>query len=241
MRLPLTHRSANRQPRGRGLAPINPPGRRAFPGGPPGWYGEIRASGGAGYREREGAGNGVDRFHTDRLLAERQGPGDFEELYRLRQDPRVAATLGGILSDERARALFDADLVHWARYGFGIWLFRSPVDGSLVGRCGLRRVEVEGRAEVELLYALHAGSWGRGLATEMAAAVLHVGFEQLGLDEVVAFTRPTNTASRRVMEKVGMRYERDFIHANEQHVLFRITSPDWNHGPVRERVSVTWP
>jgi ribosomal-protein-alanine N-acetyltransferase len=175
----------------------------------------------------------VDTFHTARMLAQRPCPEDFPELCQLLQDPRVAATLGGPRPEARVRQDLEASQAHWARYGFGIWMFRDPADGPLIGRCGLRHVEVEGQQEVELLYALRFESWGRGLATEMAAACLEVGFERLGLEDVVAFTLTTNRASRRVMEKVGMRYERDILHAGLPHVLFRLTAAQWHLGPER--------
>ncbi|WP_375769796.1 GNAT family N-acetyltransferase [Archangium gephyra] len=177
----------------------------------------------------------MDTFHTARMLAERPRPEDFPEWCQLLQDPRVAATLGGPRSEARLRRDFDVALEHWARYGFGVWMFRDPADGRLIGRCGLRHAEVEGHAERELLYALRFESWGQGLATEMAAASLEVGLERLGLEDVVAFTLTTNSASRRVMEKVGMRYERDITHADLPHVLFRLTAAEWHRGPVRER------
>ena len=59
------------------------------------------------------------------------------------------------------------------------------------------------------------------LRTELAHACVEVGFEQLGLLEIVAFTLPDNIASRRVMEKAGFRYERDIVHAGLPHVLYR--------------------
>lgn len=152
--------------------------------------------------------------------------------------PSSRGHAGGPRPEARVRKELEASQEHWARYGFGIWMFRDAADGRLIGRCGLRQVEVEGQQEVELLYALRSESWGRGLATEMAAAVLEVGFERLGLGDVVAFTLTTHRASRRVMEKVGMRYERDITHAGLPHVLFRLTAGEWQRGPVRERFPI---
>ncbi|OJT18687.1 hypothetical protein BO221_38760 [Archangium sp. Cb G35] len=177
----------------------------------------------------------VDTFRSARMLAERPGPEDFLEWSRFRQDPRVAATLGGLRPEERLRRDLDAILEHWARHGFGVWMWREPADGRLIGHCGLRHYPVEGQEELELLYALRFESWGQGLATEMAAASLEVGFGRLGFEDVVAFTLTTNKASRRVMEKLGMRYERDITHADLPHVLFRITAAEWRQGAGRER------
>jgi len=63
---------------------------------------------------------------------------------------------------------------------------------------------------------------GEGFATEAALASLRFGFDVCELDEIVAFTMPHNLASRRVMEKLGMEYERDFDRAGPAHVLYRL-------------------
>lgn len=165
----------------------------------------------------------TEAFRTDHLIAERLGARHFGGLCQMNRDPRVMATLGGVRSGEDTQRYLRDNLEHWERYGFGIWVFRDGRDGSFVGRGGLRNVRVDGEDEVELSYALRAGYWGRGLATEMAGAILEVAFGRLGLEEVVAFTLPTNRASRRVMEKNGFRYERDIVHAGLPHVLYRLT------------------
>ena len=63
--------------------------------------------------------------------------------------------------------------------------------------------------------------WGRGLATEIAAAIVRMAFDDLGLPSVIALTVPDHVKSQRVMTKVGMTYERHVMHAGLQHVLYR--------------------
>lgn len=169
----------------------------------------------------------IERFRTSRLIAERLQAGDLADLHRLHRDPRVMATLGGPLSEAATRQALDSGLAHWTRHGYGIWVLRDLTTGHFAGRAGLRNITIGGRDEVELLYALMPECWGNGLATEIAAALLRVAFEELRLPDIVAFTLPTNRASRRVMEKVGCRYERDVIHAHLTHVLYRISASDW--------------
>jgi ribosomal-protein-alanine N-acetyltransferase len=82
-------------------------------------------------------------------------------------------------------------------------------------------VEIEGHPEVELGYRVAAAWWGRGIATEMASALVAVARDRLGLADLVAFTLPYNLASRRVMEKAGFTYERDIEWAALPHVLYR--------------------
>ena len=173
-------------------------------------------------------------LHTDRLITERLHADHFDELCHMHRDPRVMTTLapagapnGGVLSDEETRRFLRRHLDHWERHGYGLWVFRDKVDGRFVGRAGLHNTRVGGEDGVELAYALMAEFWGRGIATEMAGAILMVAFEQLGIAELVCFTLTTNRASQRVMEKVGFKYERDIVHAGLPHVLYRIAASEW--------------
>lgn len=167
----------------------------------------------------------IGSFESARLVAERPRPGHIDDLRRMHRDARVMATLGGVRNDEETQAFLDQTLVHWARHGFGLWIFRDRVSGAFAGRGGLRHVEVEGADEIELAYALLPPYWRQGLATEMGGAILDAAFRRLGLAEIVCFTQATNHASRRVMEKLGFRYERDFVRAALPHVLCRLKRP----------------
>ncbi len=166
----------------------------------------------------------ISSFHTHRLVATRLQDTDLSELCRMDQDARVMATLGGTRTEERTRQYLRTNLDHWDKHGFGIWVFRAASDRSFVGRGGLRHVNIDGHDEVEVAYALMSEFWGCGLATEMARALLKIGFEQLALAQLVTYTLTTNQASRRVMEKVGFTFEREFVHGARglPHVLYRI-------------------
>jgi [ribosomal protein S5]-alanine N-acetyltransferase len=163
----------------------------------------------------------IETFETSRLRAERVRERDLEEMARLHLDVRVMATLGGLRSHAETRSWLEANLEHWERHGYGLWVFRDREDGMLVGRGGLHRYELEGVEEVELGYTVVAERWRLGYGTEIASAIVKVGAERLGIREVIAFTLPENVASRRVMEKAGFVYERDIVHAGLPHVLYR--------------------
>ncbi len=162
---------------------------------------------------------------TARLTGTRLRGDDFDTLCSMHRDLAVMATLGGVRSDETTRTFLAENLGHWERHGHGLWMFHDRADGRFVGRGGLRHVELEGTPEVEVAYALLPAFWGKGLATEIATVSLDVGVHQLGLKDIVAFALPDNLGSRRVMEKVGFRYERDVVHHDLRHVLYRITVP----------------
>jgi RimJ/RimL family protein N-acetyltransferase len=153
--------------------------------------------------------------------------GDFDELARMYRDPQVMATLGGVRCAAETALYLERVLEHWEQYGFGWWTARDPHTGQFAGRGGLRHATVEGRAEVEVGYGLLPEFWGRGLATELARESVRAGFVKLHRPDLVSFTLPTNGASRRVMEKVGFRYERDIVHADLPHVLYRQTASAW--------------
>ena len=171
----------------------------------------------------------IEKFHTGRLIAERLRHEHFDELRRMHRDPRVMATLApagapsSVLSDEETLRFLRRHLDHWDRHGYGLWAFRDRTNGRFVGRAGLYNTRVGGNNEVELAYALVAEYWGKGLATEMARAIVAVAFERLGMTDLVCFTLTTNRASQRVMEKAGFEREREIVHAGSPHVLYRST------------------
>jgi [ribosomal protein S5]-alanine N-acetyltransferase len=163
----------------------------------------------------------INFVETPRLIGQLPTSADFSLLCQLHQNAAVTATLGGSLSDEQVRERLVDHIAHFNRHGYGLWIFRSKVDGSFVGRGGLRNVFVGGHDEVEVGYALLPEFWKQGLATEIAQASVKLGFGECQLCELVSFTLPTNNASRRVMEKAGFHFERDIIYKDLPHVLYR--------------------
>jgi len=106
---------------------------------------------------------------------------------------------------------------------------------SFIGVVGLETVSYQAHftPAVEVAWRLARAYWGKGYATEAAQAALDYGFEQLGLDEIVALTVPANWRSRRVMERLGMTRvpKDDFDHPKlpdgplKRHVLYRLHNP----------------
>jgi RimJ/RimL family protein N-acetyltransferase len=166
----------------------------------------------------------VERAQTERMVLERLRLEHAPELLRLLRDRRVAATLspsGEPPNKYEVIAGLEAKVDHWDRHGFGMWLLRDRETGQMVGRGGLQYTYTAGLNDVEASWAVVPERWGEGLATELAQACVEVAFGPLALRELVAFTLPDNTASRRVMEKAGFTYEREIVHAGLPHVLYR--------------------
>ncbi|MEA2712145.1 MAG: hypothetical protein QOK27_106 [Gemmatimonadales bacterium] len=141
------------------------------------------------------------------------------------------AQLGGVRDEAGTRAYLERNLAHWAAYGFGLWMLRDRDTGRAIGRAVLRHLDVEGVDEVETGYGFLPDLWGRGLATEIARACVHIGRERLGLASLVGITLPTNAASQQVMRKAGLQYERDIVHAGVPHLLFRTGYSSYSSEP----------
>ena len=129
---------------------------------------------------------------------------------------------GKVFSDDETRAFLERAAEHWRLHGFGLWVFHAAHDGNFVGYCGIKHASVEERDEVELAYAVQPKCWGMGFATEMSHAALRIGFEDLKLERIVAFTLPHNLASRGVLERCGFSFQRDIVHAGLPHVLYEL-------------------
>ena len=164
-----------------------------------------------------------DVLTTARLRLLRPSLSDFEDLARMHLDPRMMVTLGGLRDHDQSRSDLERVMHHWDEHEFGLYFVRDAEDARFLGRAGLKRVHVNDRDEVEIGWSVVADEWGNGLATEAARRLLELAFDDLGLTEIVSFTLPHNAASVRVMDKLGMQYERDGVYAGLPHVFYRLT------------------
>jgi ribosomal-protein-alanine N-acetyltransferase len=177
-------------------------------------------------------------LETARLRLRPFTPADADDLYRLYSDPEVMRYIGqGTVRTREQTAEALAKMIdEWEQHGFGMWALFDRRDGRFLGRCGLR--PLPGTPEVELGYTLFKEAWGKGLATEAARASVAFGFEKLALPRIVAIAHPPNRASRRVMEKVGMRFERQAPYQDIDCVWYAAHRADYLAAP---RAEPTWP
>jgi RimJ/RimL family protein N-acetyltransferase len=96
----------------------------------------------------------------------------------------------------------------YATHGFGTWLIEALPDARFAGYCGIRPLELEQVAEIEIGWHVHKDFWKQGIATEAAALACRAAATRFGLSRLVALVHPDHVASRRVAENVGMRCER---------------------------------
>ena len=151
------------------------------------------------------------RIDTQRLTLRGFRADDWQGLARFYADDTVmrhmlpGRGLSSALAAERAKSNIHNFNASWAQRGYGVWAVADRASGRLLGQCGLRYVP---EAEmVELLYLLNKTHWGRGLASEAAAAALVHGFGAAALARIFAVTAPQNAASQRVLHKLGFTAE----------------------------------
>ncbi len=148
---------------------------------------------------------------TERLVLRLPERSDLEAFVRLCADPAVMRFIGRGRPLDRASAelAFEVMLAHWDQHGLGLRSALERATGAYLGFVGLAVVPPGGAApgETEIGWRLRCGAWGRGLATEGARAVRDEA--RARLDSLVSVAQPANHASRRVMDKLGMGFERE--------------------------------
>lgn len=170
---------------------------------------------------------------TTRLVLRRLTADDLAWLAALRGDAEVMRYIGsaGAVPLEQTRERLDRYLACWATHGLGMFSVREGPDGAPVGWAGLQ--PLEGTEEIEVGYAFGPSAWGRGYATEAARAVVRWGFEERSLERIVAIAYPENDASRRVMDKLGMRYEGTRLVHGVDSVYYTVTPHDFARASPR--------
>jgi RimJ/RimL family protein N-acetyltransferase len=153
-------------------------------------------------------------LETERLALRRFTGDDVENLVELDSDPEVLRFINGGRPTSREEVedeLLPAFLDHYRRYeGYGFWAAVEKSTGRFLGWFHLRPAAGAPPGEVELGYRLRRSAWGKGYATEGSRALIHRAFAELGARRVVASTMVVNVASRRVMEKAGLKLVRTF-------------------------------
>jgi RimJ/RimL family protein N-acetyltransferase len=126
-------------------------------------------------------------------------------------DPAVTRFMGGPKEAGWLARTFADDAAQADPLLYDQWPVLEKAGGQLVGYCGLLDKEVDGRPEVELVYAFLPSAWGRGYATEIAQALRGYAVGQLGLKRLIALIEPENEASVRVAERAGFHLDRKII------------------------------
>jgi len=176
-------------------------------------------------------------IETERLLLEPLDESRLEEFLALTADPDTMRywAPGGPFPREVAERNFAASLARLREHGFGRRWIVAKENGAGLGFTDTKyfgqSCDDVSPLEVEIGWMLTPAFWGRGYATEAARAVRDEAFARLTLNSIVAVHHPANAASGRIMEKLGMAFERDVVARNGwPSRLYRLTREQWASG-----------
>jgi RimJ/RimL family protein N-acetyltransferase len=163
------------------------------------------------------------------LILRRWRDEDREPFAALNADPEVMRYFPATMSRQESDAMVDWASGLLEERGWGLWAVEVRGVAPFVGFVGLNEPSFM-PGNVEIGWRLAREHWGNGYATEAAREALRVGFEEVGLDEIVSFTATPNVPSQRVMQRIGMTHDpaRDFDHPNvpdgplRRHVFYAI-------------------
>jgi RimJ/RimL family protein N-acetyltransferase len=169
-------------------------------------------------------------LETERLVLRQFTEADVDILVDLDSDPDVMHFITGGRPTPRAEIETDvlpAFLRYYEHYaGYGFWAVVEKSTGDFLGWFHFRPAEGAGPDEPELGYRLRKSAWGKGYGTEGSRALIHKGFTELGVRRVLAEAMAVHSASRRVLEKAGLRLVRTF------HQPWPFPIPGDEHGDV---------
>lgn len=166
-------------------------------------------------------------IETERLSFRKFVDSDLPLLIEQRSDPDVNRYLGGPRR-QNAEALstrmkFYRDC--YEKFGAGMCPMIWKETGKMIGTAGLQPLEDTG--EIEVGYSIIKKYWGLGLGTEAARGWLEYGFNTMGLERIVAVAVVANRASQHIMEKLGMKFEKNEVHYAEECAFYGISKTEF--------------
>lgn len=158
---------------------------------------------------------------TPRLLLRELQPTDAQSFYALNANPNVIRYTGNtaFATVEQAKEFLE-NYNDYQLNGYGRWAVILKDSGQFIGWCGLK-YDADTQ-QTDIGFRFFEEEWGKGYATESAEVCLQIGFDQFGLACIVGRAMKANSASIRVLEKLGLTYEQDIVLDGEEAVLYQI-------------------
>lgn len=180
----------------------------------------------------------IIEFETERLRMRQWRESDLAPFFALACDPQVMEFLLPLATRADSDAMVERIKTRIAENGWGLWAVEEKASGEFIGFTGLNvpAVALPFSPCVEIGWRFARRAWGKGFASEAARGALQVGFGQLGLEEIVAFTAAGNLRSAAVMERIGMKEDAAGVfdhplvpegHPLRRHRLYRLGCAAW--------------
>lgn len=167
-------------------------------------------------------------LETERLFIRKFAPEDLPRLIEMRSDPEVNVYLGGtkMQNPESLAKRIEFYMNCFEKYGFAMSAMIWKETDEIIGWSGLQPLDET--EEIEVGYGMIKDFWGKGIALEAARAWLEFGFHQKNLERIVAVAYPENKNSWRIMERLGMRYEKTEPHYGAECVFYAISREEFD-------------
>lgn len=169
-------------------------------------------------------------IETERLYFRELEPTDDVGMFELDSNPEVHTYLGNnpVKTIEESRAAIDFIREQYRTNGIGRWAALLKETGEFIGWAGLKlERNVNGHdSHYDLGYRFIQKHWGKGYASEAAAAFVDYGFNVMNLEKINATADPSNAASRKVLERVGLKFIETFDHEGEEEVWYEMVNPN---------------
>jgi ribosomal-protein-alanine N-acetyltransferase len=167
-------------------------------------------------------------IETERLLLRMYRTDDAEAIHRIWTDSDVTRYIDPNFKPtlEQTREIVIRMIQRWRERHVGQWVVCLKEDGKLIGYCGFKPLNGVG-PETEIVYGLSKEHWNKGYATELTKACLRYVFENTELDYILAIAFPENVGSWRVMEKAGMKFEKNTQVFDHDMVLYSISKENF--------------
>ncbi len=166
-------------------------------------------------------------LETEHLTLRRLTLDDGEFILALLNEPSFIEMIGdrGVRTVEEAQGYIrKGALANYERLGFGMYLAALKADGTPIGICGLLKRDT--LPDIDVGFAFRPAFWRRGYAYESCLAVIEQGRREFGLKRLVAITSPENIGSGKVLEKLGLRFEK-MIRLTDDGEELRLFSRDY--------------
>lgn len=165
---------------------------------------------------------------TQRLILKEMTEEDADHLFELNSDPEVMRYTGdsSFNNIEEASNFIRSYQDFYKTYRCGRLSTFIKETGEYIGWCGLKYLINKDKTDIGYRFA--KPFWGKGYATESAAACLNDGFNRLHLDKIIATAMKENLASINVFKKLGLKFSKDEDCGCQPGVIYQITKEDWN-------------
>lgn len=160
-------------------------------------------------------------LETSRLILRELDSKDAKNFYDLNSNPNVIKYTGNsaFKNVEEAKEFLE-NYTDYKFNGYGRWAVILKTTDKFIGWCGLKFDELEN--ETDIGFRFFEEEWNKGYATESAIACIHYGFEKLKLKRIIGRAMKENVGSIKVLEKIGLEYEKNAVLAGKDAVIYKI-------------------